>query len=152
MNRILALTLFGALGLLGVCSQSSAQSKPSATLVRDDIARIVNDASVTASNPNQAAINLTNVMRLKKADITDTSIEGLRALVKASIVVTYVGGTYGGCVVSGKGFGYRIGAMNNPRKPCASGDEARPRLKLLYKRDGTTWRLENVESDGFEHS
>jgi hypothetical protein len=150
MNRTLALTLF-ALGLLAVCAQSSAQSKPGATVVHDDIARIVAEAKVTASNPNQAAINLPNVLQLKKVNITETSVEGLRALVKASIVVTYTGGTYGACAVAGKGFGYRIGAVNNARKPCAPGDEARPRLKLLYKRDGAAWRLENVESDGFEH-
>ena len=151
MNRIPALAFFSALGLLSVCSQSSAQSKPSASVVHDDIARIVQDASVTASTPTQSAINLQNVMRLKKVDITDTSVQGTRALVKASIVVTYVGETYGVCVVSAKGFGYRIGAMNNPRKPCASGDEARPRLNLLYKRYDKVWRLDNVESDGFEH-
>jgi hypothetical protein len=151
MNRILALALVGTLGLLGVCPQSSAQSKPSATLVRDDIAKIVQDASVSASNPNQAAINLQNAMRLNKVNITDTSVEGTRALVKVSIVVAYVGETFATCLVSGKGFGYRIGAMNNSRKPCASGDEARPRLNLLYRRDGKGWRLDTVESDGFEH-
>ena len=151
MNRFLALTLFSALGLLSICSQSSAQSKPSATLVHDDIAKIVKDASVTASSPNQTAINLQNVMRLKKVNITGTSVQGARALVKASIIVTYDGGTYGMCLVSAKGFGYRIGTLHNPRKPCASGDEARPKLNLLYRRYDTGWRLENVESDGFEH-
>jgi hypothetical protein len=151
MIRFHALALFGAVGLLGVCPEGNAQSKPGAALVQGDIARVVQEASVTASNPDQPAVSLQNAMRLKKAEITDTSVTGTRALVKASIVVTYTGETYGACVVSGKGFNYRIGALNNPRKPCAAGDEARPRLNMLYKRYGKEWRLDNVESDGFEH-